>query len=60
MDVPRKRWASIIRINHRSVHMERKYKVDKAVHLCYELSRLEFKNKGTKGGSSLIVNEEEI
>lgn len=40
--------------------MEKKYKVDKSVHLCYELSRLEFKNRGTKGGSSLIVYEEEI
>lgn len=40
--------------------MEKKYKVDKAVHLCYELFRLGFKNRGTKGGSSLIVNEESI
>lgn len=40
--------------------MEKKYKVDKSVHLCYELSRLEFENKGTKGGSNLIVYEESI
>ena len=30
-------------------------KVDKAVHLCYELSRLGFKNRGIKDGSSLYV-----
>ena len=30
-------------------------KVDKAVHLCYELSRLGFKNRGIKDGSNLYV-----
>lgn len=30
-------------------------KVDKAVHLCYELSRLGFRNRGIKDGSKLYV-----
>lgn len=30
-------------------------KLDKAVHICYELSRLGFKNRGIKDGSNLYV-----
>jgi len=30
-------------------------KLDKAVHICYELSRLGFKNRGIKDGSKLYV-----
>lgn len=30
-------------------------KLDKAVHICYELSRLGFKNRGIKDGSDLYV-----